>query len=408
MWKSRAREAAFAVQNLWFAGFVRAFHRHWRNWSTPGSCLFLAFLAALLSGVFTSAWTLLVAGAIGLVLLVGVAWPWLALRGVQVTLRFVDRRGCEGRPAGIVLDVANRWPVPLFGLMIEGLAGLDQPLSLARVAGWTRAEFEHEFVPSVRGAYPLTPIKIATGFPFGIWICRRHATVVNQLLVWPKCLEVPVDLPLSNANGFGSTGTDRRSGNSGDVIGTRLFRRGDLLRDIHWAQSVRQRKWIVAEREAATRLRATLDVHWSTGIVLEQQIRVVAGILATAGRSGVDVELMLGREACVIGPNGRDIRFLLDHLACWQPTSETSPHAELLFRAGTVRWFVTANDLAAQTFIANKHNLNEGQQVWLVTAESVEHVGKTSRGVMSSAAGYARGGVEFPRVDERNSSNTFC
>ncbi len=105
---------------------------------------------------------------------VGVALPWLAMRGVDVHLMFDIRRSRVGQPVLIRLRIRNRWPWPMWGLsLVRGFAlrdtsDTDEGVCLARVPGWATAEFSWPFVPQDGGLYPLVAPEVETGFPFGL------------------------------------------------------------------------------------------------------------------------------------------------------------------------------------------------------------------------------------------------
>jgi uncharacterized protein (DUF58 family) len=44
--------------------------------------------------------------------------------------------------------------------------------------------------------------------------------------------------------------SDRTAGETGDLLGTRLFRAGDSLRRVHWVQTARQQQLVVTERQS--------------------------------------------------------------------------------------------------------------------------------------------------------------
>lgn len=91
---------------------------------------------------------------------------------------------------------ANRWVYwlkrPVWGLsVVRGFAVQDatdtaEGVSLARVHGWSTAEYSWPFVPQIRGKYPLTAPEVETGFPFGLYRATRRATVDGYVVVWPK------------------------------------------------------------------------------------------------------------------------------------------------------------------------------------------------------------------------------
>ena len=133
--------------------------------------------AALLIGLSVAPQALVVFAAIVVVIVVGVAWPWIGMRGISCSLAFDRRRTVEGARVPVRITVVNRWPWPLWGLMVDrgfvphdaGSINESPAVSLARVPGWSQTTFEWDFEPQQRGRYPLETPRFSTGFPFGIW-----------------------------------------------------------------------------------------------------------------------------------------------------------------------------------------------------------------------------------------------
>ena len=88
------------------------------------------------------------------------------------------------------LLVRNRWPIPVWGLALEG--GLDAFVSeasaenhvsvaLSHVPAWSRAEFPWEFYPRRRGSYPQGDVMLTSALPFGLWTAKRRAPMTLEL-----------------------------------------------------------------------------------------------------------------------------------------------------------------------------------------------------------------------------------
>src|SRR5260370_33410337 len=116
---------------------------------------------ATICGFCVTGHVFVVAGALGAVLAVGIAWPWLSMRGVSCELSFAQHRVREGEAVQAVLRVQNRFAFPIWGLVLE--RGLTVPdgdsgrIGLARVPGWTSSGVSLEFIPQQRCGYPLAP-----------------------------------------------------------------------------------------------------------------------------------------------------------------------------------------------------------------------------------------------------------
>ena len=76
--------------------------------------------ASILVGLFIGPQGYVLAGAFLTLLVLGVSWPWLCMRGLSCEVSFDDSRSTEGEPTIVTLDIVNRFPIPAFGLMIQG------------------------------------------------------------------------------------------------------------------------------------------------------------------------------------------------------------------------------------------------------------------------------------------------
>jgi len=304
-----------------------------------------AAAAALTAAVLEpQVWTIF--GSLVAVMLVGVAWPWVAMRGTSAEIAFDCRRCREGERVQVRLLLHNRWPWPLWGLAVENGFFLEQTESgerpvaaLARVPGWSRSEYVFEFRPDARGVYPHAAPELATGFPFGIWRASQTISIQRDLLVWPRTT------PLTSIPSLGGDIADvigmlfDRPGSEGDVIGVRPFRHGDRLRSIHWAQTARRDALVVTERQAAARrlVVITVDVmafsqgdglaacqdssgnrmaSWKFAPrLLETAIRAAASIAQEFHAHHAQVRFVIGDMDLLLSPDPASWHRLLDALA---------------------------------------------------------------------------------------------
>lgn len=310
----------------------------WVYWiKRPIASLGLAAMAALVCAIFVKPVAMIAFGAVAIVLVLGYLWPSIAVRGLACKVRFQQGRVTEGDTALVIVRITNRWPWPVWGIAIEnGFGGNssgsdrnggDGSVALARVAGWSTSEFEWEFVPKCRGEYPLAPPQLVTGFPFGLKRESRPVTVEQSLLVWPRIIPLDTLLDAAETRPSEELFSDHRIGDSGDMTGTRLFRDGDSLRRVHWAQTARQGRMIVCERQAAAQsaIRVVFDsdpqLHKGTGFgsTLEWSIRIAASVCAAYQRENAHVECCFGHQTIPLPPGTQGMKKFLDALAKWTP-----------------------------------------------------------------------------------------
>jgi uncharacterized protein (DUF58 family) len=297
----------------------------------PLGVLVLAALAAFICGLFLHAQGLVLGGGIIAVILLGVVWPCLTLRGLHGTISFEQVRVCEGDRVAVILTLRNRWPWSAVGLaMRDDVGSMTAPgrsnglvASIASASGRRMMRCRWSFVPGCRGVYPRSAPRLATGFPFGLWESARLVSVERQLLVWPRTFPVG-PMPLTDGDQLVEGNVTRnRVGSNGDVLGVRPYRRGDSPRRIHWSQSARHDRLIVCELQSNTRpvIQLVLDadprVHSGDGQdgSREWAIRIVASLAKGWLEAGVQVGAVWGGQVIPPASGQRHLHCLLDGLA---------------------------------------------------------------------------------------------
>lgn len=303
----------------------------WVYWiKRPAASLGLAAVAALACAIFGKPAAVVALGAIVVVVGLGYAWPSVSIRGLSATIHFRHRRVSEGEPVRCVVQIVNRWPWPVWGISVEADFGSPESVALSRVGAWSSAGFEWELTPHCRGQYPREVPQIVTGFPFGLRHARRPAQALQTLIVWPQVIPLETLLDAAETRPSNDFFSEHRSGECGDVTGTRLFRPGDSLRRVHWAQTARTGKMIVCERQAPalSAIRVVFDsdsrLHRGSGrgSSLEWSIRIAASVCLAYQRENADVECCFG-HATIPVPRGESGRLkFLDTLARWLPRAE--------------------------------------------------------------------------------------
>jgi len=284
-------------------------------------------------GLFIGPQGFILAAAFTTLLVLGLVWPWISMKGIKCQLVLDDAELREGEETKIVVQVQNYWPIPVFGVMVNGdflqeLNVDEEPLafSLRRVPAWSEAEFRIPITPRRRGHLPSNDILLSTGFPFGLTAISKPVDVANRRLVWPACQSLEGQ-PAANSSTRHALGSlCDRSGEDGDVIGVRDYRQGDRLRNVHWAQTVRSQRLMVRERQtlASSTVNLVVDLtpayHTGHGSqsTFEWAIRIAASICWQLNRTGAGVQLSyIGLES----QNQRDtsnhlgIKSLMDSLA---------------------------------------------------------------------------------------------
>ncbi|MFY9256975.1 MAG: DUF58 domain-containing protein [Fuerstiella sp.] len=334
-----------SASNALSADFCPSANR-WVYWlKNPFWILLLAVIGSATCGAFLNPWILALTALLLAVVAVGTVLPWVAMKGVSCEVMFDVRRVPFGEPALVRLNVRNRWPLPVWGLsLVNGftnsaaataLTDSDDGIAFARVPGRSTVEHSWRFVAPQRGAYPVNGrAEVETSFPFGLFRARREVRVTGKLIVWPQTVALPNLPDVAETSSVDDSFSDRRVGDFGDMLGTRLFREGDSLRRVHWAQTARQQTLIVTERQAplTTSVRVVLDFarepapplssprrfsEFATirGEVAEQCIRVAASLCESLHRQHCRVELLIGDRLLVVGNSAAGLDRAMDALA---------------------------------------------------------------------------------------------
>jgi len=318
------------LEHDYFPGAERWLRRFIYN---PLGGLCLAASAALMCGLFLHPHGLILFAGLSSVLLLGIFWPWIGLRGVAGLLEFTRSRITEGESVDVVIDVRNHLPWAAWGLAVRGGFGerapqgsKDQPLPAASVAivpGRKRVTAHWQFAPSGRGVYPDQPSLLCTGFPFGLRESKRLLQIADQLIVWPKTFPVGPAPSIDGDNQIEGTVSRSKVGTQGDVIGVRPYRRGDSPRRIHWAQSARHDRLIVCEIQSNARptVQLVLDldplVHRGQGPESSREwaIRVFASFAEGWLGDGMPIEAVIGKQVIPLASGQSQRIAIMDALA---------------------------------------------------------------------------------------------
>lgn len=316
-WLSRAMTTDFCP---WANRFV-----YWLK--EPIGWFVLATAISIMIGLYFSpiGWTL--AASLTAIMVVGMAWPLVAVHVTDCSLKPEVDCIYEGDACRMVVSVRNRIPIPVWGLAIEGFLDCrskdsleNEPLptvGLACVPPLSVSDFGITVTPSLRGRYPLETPHVSCSFPFGIWTARRRLTSTKSLTVWPRVFPVNGTCPiLGEANADHGEGC--RGGRSGDFIGVRAYRQGDSAKHINWVASARVDSLVVTERGGPQC--AELDVLVDTFCQgsrddLADRIRVAASVLINLHPANVPMRVTIGSKRLRLAQGAKGRRQILDALA---------------------------------------------------------------------------------------------
>lgn len=249
----------------------------------PGE-LTAAGLGMLLLGVYTLAQGsqgehdgLVAVGAFAFaVFIVGIAWPVIALRGVDV-----DVDGPRDATVGDRITLALRITGRVSRLEVRLL---DPPGEWRRTIAPANGELVH--IAARRGVFRLVRVEVRSGGPLGIFLRRRTLWVrlPAPVSVGPRPLPMvyePSILPIGMAAALAS----RPAAPAGDSVrAVRPYAPGDAARLVHWPTSARTGELAVRELEtpAISGVAIVVDLRGS-----EEEVEEAAGRAAGLGRAAL-------------------------------------------------------------------------------------------------------------------------
>ncbi|MGL4423519.1 MAG: DUF58 domain-containing protein [Gemmataceae bacterium] len=355
-----------------FSAFVRRSIYH------PLGVLVLVGLAAVCCGLFLHAQGFVLAGGVAAVIVGGLFWPGLALRGVRADLAFPQDRASVGEVVPVGWKLENRWPWPVWGIALRGgfSVGKDAVAGVAHLPRRRRATATWNWTPDRRGHYPIQPPEVTTAFPFGLYDHRRIVNVPQSLIVWPTIYEVG-PLPLASTDRLLDGAVARNKvGTSGDILGVRPYRRGDSPRRIHWAQSAKHDRLIVCEVQANTRPIAQLWLDLPATGPRETLITIAASFAAGWLGDGAQVGLTFSKTHLPPQAGPAQRLLLLDALA-GIPDDVSSTLDELLLNSDSradlvgLQFIITTASRAEQWL---KDCAAAELERWVILAENDEIV----------------------------------
>ena len=294
----------------------------------------LATLSSVLVGAFLSpmGWTL--AAGLTAVIAFGMGFPWLATHCVHCKLHPTCGELHERETSYLQLSVRNYLPLPIMGLMVEGYlaessAKVDSvsnsalpEAALERIPAFSTATYRLPISAEYRGRYPKQAPKITCAFPFGIWTAKREIRDLSPVTVLPLLIPISEEFEFTGDQ-LSDLGVGNRTSTHGDFLGVRDFRRGDTLKNIHWAHSARQDYLVVCERGGPQN--QSIELYLSTsrcqGSDLESRenlawrVRIAASLVELLSARHLPYRLIIDRKLCGISESAAGRKPAMHQLA---------------------------------------------------------------------------------------------
>jgi uncharacterized protein (DUF58 family) len=225
--------------------------------------MFVACVIIALSTGFWLTWRLAYAVLVGVPL--AYMWSRLNLRGLDlIPDRHVDRLQ-EGGYFEERLTVRNQSWLPKIWLEIDDAS--EMPGHNARrvvtVPGRGSRTWRVRSMIRRRGLYSVGPVSVTTGDPFGLFRHTRTFGVAQNVLVYPRAVELPnFSVPAASLPGEGRF-RRRTHYVTPNASGVRPYEFGDSFNRIHWASTARTGELMVKifELDPASDIWIILDLE---------------------------------------------------------------------------------------------------------------------------------------------------
>jgi len=286
--------------------FYRYLLAHNRVWLTP---IGRAALVASFIG-FASSWAGSGAFLVGGLGAGGLVAAWLVGRRwrpeVEIT-RLLPSPPVAGESLRYRVRVRNVGKRPLRELTVsEGQTpwGLFHPAAadggsatLDELEPGEEADLHLSLRADQRGAYTLRPLLVGSSFPSGLVRPIVRPGPKQRLLVYPRFVtQRELELPMGRRYQPGGLTESSNVGDSTEFLGTREYREGDRLRDIHWPSYARHGKLVVKEyrEEYFVRIGLVLDT-WIGRLehprIFETRASIAAGVADALARRDHIIDL---------------------------------------------------------------------------------------------------------------------
>jgi uncharacterized protein (DUF58 family) len=250
-----------------------------------------------------------------------------SVRGVHLTT-LPPEEIFAGSPVTIGARLRNtKRRRPSYSVSLERPDGRERLGYLPRLgAGDERIITWDETLPE-RGRHRLRGVRIATRFPFGLFVKAARPTGADDVVVYPR--RVPAPAALLRQAGDGGVAPARRRGRGHDLHDLRSYQAGDDPRMIHWRVSARTGVLTVRELEAETAQDACIVLRGDgrhDPARREQALAEAAAVAVILLSRGARVGLVGGGLDVRPGQGVAHRRRILTGLALYEPGPPAPAH----------------------------------------------------------------------------------
>jgi len=256
-----------------------------------------------------------------LLLILGVAawWSSRSLQSIQYHRRFHYRRAFPGETSHVELTIENKKMLPVPWLCIadgwpdaipldenayqerSSDPGYRDLVHLVSLRWFGRFRRGYQMVFQNRGVYPVGPLRLESGDPFGLFERYSVQKQIEYLTVYPHILPL-AELKLRPEDPFGDIASRRRIyDDPSRPIGVRQYHPEDGFRHVHWPATARtgELQTRILQPISSQVMMVCLNVatfpdRWQ-GVnpeLLERLVDIAATVIHTGIRDGYSVGLL--------------------------------------------------------------------------------------------------------------------
>ncbi|MFC4059877.1 DUF58 domain-containing protein [Planomonospora corallina] len=304
--------------------------------TTRGQAFLGSGLAALACAFFVGEHDLLRVGVliVSLPLIAAVVVARTRYR-LSCARRLDPPRAEAGSEATVTLRLENVTRLPTGLLMIEDTVpyalGARPRFVLDRVEPRGVREIDYRVRSDLRGRFPIGPLSVRIGDPFGLVELTRSFTAGDTLVVTPQVIPLPPVRLSGEWSGGGDSRTRSVAAAGDDDVAPREYRQGDDLRRVHWRSTARHGELMVRREEQQWQSRGALLLdtrryaHRGEGprSSFEVAVSAAASIGVHLAREGLGLRLVTDQGAEHLPDTGLSWS-LLDALAVVRTSSARS------------------------------------------------------------------------------------
>lgn len=236
------------------------------------SVIILLFVLCFVFAFATGFWLLFRLAYVLLVVIpVSYFWAKFNISNLEVSVERLIDRAQVGQFAEERITIENSRLFPRIWLEVEDpslLPGHHQGRVIT-LGGKTRRSWRTRILLTRRGVYPIGPLTVSSGDPFGLFRMSRTYGAAASIIVYPSFIDLPhFTVPPANLPGEGRF-RRRTHYVTPNASGVRDWEYGDGLSRIDWKSTARQGKLMVKMFE--------LDPASDIWIVMDLQSSVQAG-----------------------------------------------------------------------------------------------------------------------------------